>query len=300
MDSIKETYKDLHTCMTKQLQTITEERDKLRKEVNLLKNERENPKNYNVDRVLLDIGGYHFSTSVNTLTSIPNSYFGRMFSGPYPSHMINEDGRYFLDRDGRHFRHILNYMRDPESFALTLKVKQDLEDFRKEAQFYGVEENIFSQSTFTPDTQNWLDEKQIKVVAFSTEHSDRFPATNVLDYSRTYWLSLPGTITDQWLTFDFGKEAFITKIAVKVDNFECTVKDFMIQYTIGDDYKSDDWITIKDFQAKVGNQCTDDQYFEGFEFRGRYMRFFCKNNWGPGGGNFVLITNIKFYGALID
>jgi len=30
------------------------------------------------------------------------------------------------------------------------------------------------------------------------------------------------------------------------------------------------------------------------------MRMFFKNNWGPGGGNFILITNIKFFGALID
>jgi len=58
-------------------------------------------------------------------------------------------------------------------------------------------------------------------------------------------------------------------------------------------------MTLKEFQAICGNTCTTDQNFEGFEFRGRYMRLFCKNNWGPGGGNFILITNVKFYGALV-
>jgi len=151
---------------------------------------------------------------------------------------------------------------------------------------------------FIPDKLDWLDEKKIVLKEFSSEHSDSYRANNVLDYTRTYWLSTPGLTTDQWLVFDFVKEAFITKISVKVDNYECSVKDFQLQYCEGDDCKS--WVTMKDFQAKCGNQNTSEQFFEGFEFRGRYMRMFCKNNWGPGGGNFILITNIKFYGALIE
>jgi len=298
MDKIHEIYEDLTKSMNNELSNLTLEKKRLDSDVRKLINERENPKNYNVERVLLDIGGHHFSTSVNTLTSIPNSYFGRLFSGPFPSHMVGDDGRVFLDRDGTHFRYILNFLRDPEHFALKLRNKQELEQLKHEAAFYEIEDQIFSNTIFVPDTQNWLDEKKIVLKEFSTEHSDSFPARNVLDYSRTYWLSLPGTITDQWLVFDFAKEAFITKISVKVDNYECTVKDFSLQYSEGDDCKN--WVTIKEFVAKCGNQCTEEQFFDGFEFRGRYMRMFCKNNYGPGGGNFILITNIKFFGALIE
>jgi len=283
-----------------EINKLIEERDNLQKQVQNLKEERENPRNYNVERVLLDIGGFQYSTSVHTLTSVPGSYFHKLFSEGTPKHLIGSDDRLFLDRDGRLFRHVLNCLRDPVNFENKLKTKQDLDDLRKEASFYGLEDLMFKNSQFTPETQGWLDEKKIKLVAFSSEHSERFPATNVLDYSRTYWLSLPGQITDQWLTFDFGNVAYISKISVKVDNFECTVKDFMIQYNEGDDYQSTDWVTLKEFQARVGNSCTEEQFFDGFEFRGRYMRMFCKNNWGPGGGNFILITNIKFYGAVSE
>jgi len=300
MHQIRETYKNLTSDITNELAKLVEERDKLQTDIKNLKNERESPKNYNVDRILLDIGGFHYSTSVNTLTTVPNSYFAKLFAAGFPTQLLNDEGRIFLDRDGRLFRHILNGMREPQEFVLKVRGKQDVDDLRKEAQFYGIEDIIFKNSVFVPDSQGWLDEKKIKVVAFSTEHSDRFPATNVLDYSRTYWLSLPGTITDQWLTFDFGVETYISKISVKVDNFECTVKDFSLQSTEDDDYKSENWNTIKEFQARVGNQCQEEQFFDGFEFRGRYMRMFCKNNWGPGGGNFILITNIKFYGALSE
>jgi len=212
--------------------------------------------------------------------------------------MVGEDGRVFLDRDGKNFRYILNYMRDPGSFALKLRNKVELDQLRREAAFYELEDKIFENSIFIPDSQNWLDESKISIKSFSSEHSDSFPASNVLNYTRTYWLSTPGLISDQWIVFDFGKDAFLSKISVKVDNYECSVKDFSVQNSEGDDLQN--WVTIKEFQAKCGNQCTEEQFFDGFEFRGRYMRMFFKNNWGPGGGNFILITNIKFFGALID
>jgi len=292
-----ETFKDLTSSIESDVSKLTIERDNLKQIVQGLISERE-PRNYNVERVQLDIGGYHYSTSVNTLTTFPGTYFGRLFGETFPTHLVGTDGRIFLDRDGRHFRYILNFLRDPENFVLKLKGKDDRDDLREEAKFYGIEQFMFKTTVFEPEKTDWIDPLNIKLVDFSTEHSDRFPATNVLDYSRTYWLSLPGTITDQWLTFDFKAEAVITKIAIKVDNFECTVKDFSIQYIEDDDYKTKDWINIKDFQAQVGNSNTGDQYFDGFEFRARYMRIFCKNNWGPGGGNFILITNIKFFGAI--
>jgi len=298
MDKIDEIFVDLTKSMSGDLNRLTQEKKHLDSEVRKLINERESPKNYNVERVLLDIGGFHFSTSIHTLTAIPDSYFGRLFSGTFPSDMVGDDGRVFLDRDGSYFRYILNFLRDPGSFVLKLKNKQELDLLRGEAAFYGLEDRMFQNSVFIPDTLNWLDEKKIVLKEFSSEHSDSFPARNVLDYSRTYWLSTPGLITDQWLVFDFEKEAYLSKISVKVDSYECTVKDFSLQYSEGDDCK--EWVTIKEFQAKCGNQCTEEQFFDGFEFRGRYMRMFCKNNWGPGGGNFILITNIKFFGSLIE
>jgi len=103
MDNIHAIYEDLTKSMSNELSRLTIEKKRLDSEVRKLINERENPKNYNVERVLLDIGGHHFSTSIHTLTSIPDSYFGRLFSGPFPSHMVGDDGRVFLDRDGSFF-----------------------------------------------------------------------------------------------------------------------------------------------------------------------------------------------------
>jgi len=299
LDEAKGTFDELATNIETEVQRLTVEKKRLESDIKRLTKEKEHPENYNVTRVLLDIGGFHYSTTKETLTSVPGTYFSQLFSKEIPEEMKTHDGRIFLDRNGKQFRYILNCLRNPNRFVLRLRNRQDLDELTEESKFYGIEELVFANSLFIPDVQNWLDETKIVLKAFSSEHTDQtYRAQNVLDYSKTYWLSLPGTITDQWLVFDFTREAFISKLSVKVDYYECTVKDFNIQSSEGDD--GENWTVVKEFQAKCGNQCSEEQIFEGFEFRGRYMRFFCKNNWGPGGGNFILITNIKFYGALSD
>lgn len=62
-------------------------------------------------RVKLDIGGHQFTTSLLTLTKEADSMLAAMFSGRH-SLKTEADGSYFIDRDGTHFRYILNYLRD--------------------------------------------------------------------------------------------------------------------------------------------------------------------------------------------
>ena len=61
-------------------------------------------------KITLDIGGYKCSTSLQTLRAEPESMLGTMFSGRHPITKQN-DGSVFIDRDGTHFRIILNYLR---------------------------------------------------------------------------------------------------------------------------------------------------------------------------------------------
>jgi hypothetical protein len=61
--------------------------------------------------VVLNIGGYRFETSVQTLRRVPHTFFDAYFGGRYAQDVCN-DGSIFVDRDGEHFGHILEYMRD--------------------------------------------------------------------------------------------------------------------------------------------------------------------------------------------
>jgi N-acetylneuraminic acid mutarotase len=61
--------------------------------------------------VVLNIGGYRYETSVQTLRRFPHTFFDAYFSGRYAQDICN-DGSIFVDRDGEHFGHVLEYMRD--------------------------------------------------------------------------------------------------------------------------------------------------------------------------------------------
>jgi hypothetical protein len=62
-------------------------------------------------RVELNIGGYRFETSVQALRRVPHTIFDAYFSGRYAQDVCN-DGSIFVDRNGEHFGHVLQYMRD--------------------------------------------------------------------------------------------------------------------------------------------------------------------------------------------
>ena len=64
--------------------------------------------------VKLNVGGHVFKTSVNTLAAVRGSVLAdlaALFSSSGYTTTLDEDGAYFIDRDGTHFRHILNYLR---------------------------------------------------------------------------------------------------------------------------------------------------------------------------------------------
>jgi hypothetical protein len=61
-------------------------------------------------RVELNIGGFHFQTSVQTLRRLPNTFFHAYFSGHYAQDVC-DDGSVFVDRNGEHFGYVLEYLR---------------------------------------------------------------------------------------------------------------------------------------------------------------------------------------------
>jgi hypothetical protein len=251
----------------------------------------------NPNRVLLDVGGVHFSTTTNTLTAVPDSMLGRMFSGKYPV-KVCEDGRVFIDRDGTHFHYILSFLRDPANYKFKTQDKAVRDEVQAEAQYYGLEEKMFTkEDNPVPDNLNWLDNKTIKIPKYSSTYSG-FPVTNVLDPSQTYWLSASGQTTNQWMIFEFPTKVFINKIMMKVSSFECTCKDWQVQVSEEDDQTN--WSVIKQFQTQCGNQNQGEQFFDGFEVWTKYLKLFYINNWGPGGGSYILVTDLKFFGAPIE
>jgi len=86
--------------------------------------------------VKLNVGGQLFLTTKQTLTKDPNSMLAAMFSGRFNAPQC-EDGSFFIDRDGTHFRFILNYLRDGE--PILPEDETSLKQLEAEAKFYQIQ-----------------------------------------------------------------------------------------------------------------------------------------------------------------
>ncbi|XP_074037505.1 BTB/POZ domain-containing protein KCTD3 isoform X2 [Leptinotarsa decemlineata] len=91
------------------------------------------PHGYFGDILQLNVGGKRFSTSRQTLTSIPDTFFTALLSGRISS-LRDEKGAIFIDRDPKIFSIILNYLRTRE---IELN-GTDLRTLRHEAEYYNI------------------------------------------------------------------------------------------------------------------------------------------------------------------
>jgi len=91
--------------------------------------------------VKLDVGGVRYTTSLTTLRRFPDSMIGCMFSGRHALPK-GEDGYFFIDRDGTHFRHILNFLRSPEGYKVLVTGAEE-EELRRECEYYGIDQLMF-------------------------------------------------------------------------------------------------------------------------------------------------------------
>lgn len=97
------------------------------------------------EKIKLDVGGQIFATTITTLTKIPNSFFGAMFSGRWPDKR-DQDGCFFIDRDPSVFGMVIQFLRDYphnkivlSSLSLTQRAQ-----LREDAEYYQLKELLDS------------------------------------------------------------------------------------------------------------------------------------------------------------
>ncbi|KXZ47365.1 hypothetical protein GPECTOR_36g87 [Gonium pectorale] len=113
-NSFQSLINDMLAATEAERKALAEERRRLEEERQAWETERQRVNTIlnDVEQVTLNVGGLKFTTSVNTLRNAPNpSLFNAMFSGRHKL-TKDEEGCYFIDRDGRHFHDILNFLRD--------------------------------------------------------------------------------------------------------------------------------------------------------------------------------------------
>jgi hypothetical protein len=99
--------------------------------------------------VKLNVGGHSFTTTLATLTRYPDIMLGAMFSGRHAL-VKDENGAYFIDHDGTHFREILNFLRVPETYSTDAVPDRVKIELKVEADFYGLKDLMFPPPPIPP------------------------------------------------------------------------------------------------------------------------------------------------------
>ena len=109
------------------------------------------------EKIKLQVGDHAFTTSRETLCMRKGSMLEAMFSGRH-SIKPEEDGSIFIDRDGEHFKLILNYLRDGK---LPSGLSNDTrEALAAEAEYYQLEDLV---ERLTPTAQKIVEYKTVTV-----------------------------------------------------------------------------------------------------------------------------------------
>lgn len=89
--------------------------------------------------IILDVGGSYFKTTKSTLTKYRNTFFFGMFNSN-KSPPKQKDGSIFIDRDGKHFRLILNFMRSGRIMMPRDPIER--KEILIEAEYYCIDDHI--------------------------------------------------------------------------------------------------------------------------------------------------------------
>jgi len=161
-------------------------------------------KDFGKRKVVFDVGGKRFATSVSTLTKFEHTYFYALISSNIEP---DDDGCYFIDRNPKYFGVILDFLRTSE-VNLEGYTDRELHDLQKEMDYYQI---VLPEESIPDPGVGSLD--------FTISHSSTYPlpgcdnSMNVLfDNCSTTGLCLR---SDCWLIADFGKKVRLSYIKVQ-------------------------------------------------------------------------------------
>uniref|UniRef100_A0A2A4IVE7 BTB domain-containing protein n=1 Tax=Heliothis virescens TaxID=7102 RepID=A0A2A4IVE7_HELVI len=107
--------------------------------------------------VHIDVGGTLYTSSLETLTTYPESRLGKMFNGQIPIVLDTLKQHYFIDRDGGMFRYILNFLRNKKLLLPSDFSHIDL--LLHEAHYFELDTMIFALSKVKCERQGMTQDR---------------------------------------------------------------------------------------------------------------------------------------------
>jgi hypothetical protein len=136
LDFLEGFYVDMQKAMNEKYSMIKVERDAWEVEREEIK------KLHRIDAeiISLNIGGStHIQTEKEVLTSVEGSTLAQLFSDMHALKQVNEE--VFLDRDGKTFETLINYLRNDRKVFPEFVAKNDENMFYKEMHYWGIDKH---------------------------------------------------------------------------------------------------------------------------------------------------------------
>ena len=176
------------------------------------------------------------------------------------------------------------------------ELKNKVENLEKEnndikIKFENIEKNMKKNNY---KNFHWVN-NSVKIINNSPYYDSYTPEIILGKYSSlSYYLSDGNS--NHFIEFEISnKKIFLEKIRIKVDDYECTIKDFKVSF-LND---NEQWELIGQFQRVSYKDNPDFQEFN-IKKECNKIRLDLINVWGSYGGNFILIKKLDFYIADIE
>ena len=186
----------------------------------------------------------------------------------------------------------LELNKNPEDFkSIIEKLYDTIEELKKEnaeiKNRLNKLENNTKDLTFKKNNFRWIN-NEVNIVNNSKVYDNYYP--DILlgkNNSRKYYLSDGNR--NHFIEFSFITNYFLKAIRISVDDFDCSLKNFKVEITspLG---------TIENIGTFTRSKYIDNNGFQEFEINKgcKGIKLYLIDNWGEGGGNYILIKRIDF------
>ena len=186
----------------------------------------------------------------------------------------------------------LELNKNPEDFkSIIEKLYDTIEELKKEnaeiKNRLNKLENNTKDLTFKKNNFRWIN-NEVNIVNNSKVHGNYYP--DILlgkNNSQPYYLSDGNR--NHFIEFSFITNYFLKAIRISVADYDCSLKNFKVEITspLG---------TIENIGTFTRSKYIDNNGFQEFEINKgcKGIKLYLIDNWGEGGGNYILIKRIDF------
>ena len=148
-------------------------------------------------------------------------------------------------------------------------------------------ENNSNKVSLKKNNFHWIND-EVDIID-NSKFDQGFPPNIMLGKNKSRTYSLTDGNRNHFVEFSFKNIYYLKSIRISVDNYECSLKNFKIEIKSPNDEK----INLGDF---IRSKYEDNTGFEEFQINKecKGIKLYLIDNWGSGGGNYILIKRIDF------